>query len=159
MDLYTLTLPLDATAGVTLRTWLADILDEHNGSREASRESAEIVLAAVEALNSALRNAAPQHASVVVTLSIVGRSVYVTVTERDKGRAVRALHGVGDEHDPSVATIGLTLMRGLVDQVDFYDADDGKVVRLVKRLRLPTRQHVMDAPRFGPALADSSRAV
>ena len=158
MDLYTLTLALDSSAGTGLRTWLTSILSQHTVARGCSRESREIVLAAAEALNSAVRSSAPQGTTVVVTLSIVGRDVYVTVTDRDNGLAQSAAPApADDDSDPTVAnSLGFALMHGLMDQVDMYDADDGTTVRLVKRLRLP---HPAADATAGQTLADASQTA
>lgn len=161
MDLYTLTLALDSNASATLRGWLTSILSENSVSRGSSRESHEIVLAAAEALNNAVRNSAPQGTTVVVTMSIVGRDVYLTVTERDKSLARHESEPFDTDSDPELASsLGLTLMQGLMDQVDLYDSDDGTTVRLVKRLRLPARLSGSESGRAHKSpLADASRAL
>lgn len=162
MDLYTLTLALDSSAAAGLRAWLTSILSEHAVARGYSRESGEIVLAAAEALNKAVRSSAPQGTTVVVTLSIVGRDVYVTVTDRDTGLTRDTTAAPADEDsDPAVASgLGFALMHGLMDQVDMYDADDGTTVRLVKRLRLPPPAADTTAVQSLPgALADASQTA
>ena len=161
MDLYTLTLALDSSAGARLRAWLTSILSEHAVARGCSRESGEIVQAAAEALNNAVRSSAPQGTTVVVTLSIVGRDVYVTVTDREKGLAGAATPAPADDADPDVVNgLGLALMHGLMDQVDMHDADDGTTVRLVKRLRLPPATSDSPAVRSIPdTLADASQTA
>jgi anti-sigma regulatory factor (Ser/Thr protein kinase) len=134
VDLYTLTLPLDASAAASLRTWLKTVLD---GNALAQASSREIVLAATEAVNNALRNSAPNGTTVViVTISIVGRDVYIRVTDRDRSAAPARDGKTGIERDVT-NELGLTLMNGLMDEVDWHQTDDGTTVRLVKRLRLP----------------------
>ncbi len=141
MDLYTLTLALGPTAIADLRQWLASILETNPVARSSA---AEIELAAVEALNSALRHSS-NGSSVVVTLSIVGHDVYVRVSDRDAiSTDARSGDGRGDEADPA-ESLGLTLMHGLMDEVDLNETADGTTVRLVKRLRLSD-------PRAVPAL-------
>lgn len=133
MDLYILTLALDDSAGVTLRTWLRTILEE---SAVAGASSREIVLAAAEAVNNAVRHSAPKDTTVTVTMSIVGHDVYLRVTDREK--AVERPVGDADwESEPALdSSLGLTLMQGLMDEVALHEAEDGTTVRLVKRLRL-----------------------
>ncbi len=134
MDLYTLTLPLDASAAAALRTWLATVLE---GNDLAKASSGEIVLAATEAVNNALRNSAPNGTTVVVvTISIVGRDVYIRVTDRDRSVTTPRAAGMGSVRDVT-DDLGFTLMNGLMDEVDWHQTDDGTTVRLVKRLRPP----------------------
>ena len=133
MDLYTLTLPLDTAAGAAVRAWLISILDNNAACRQSTRE---IVLAAAEAVNSAIRNAAPERTTVIVTLSIVGRDVYVRVIDRDRGELQLERERV-DICDPAVADeLGMSLMHGLMDEVDLHCDGEQTTVRLVKRLRL-----------------------
>ena len=157
MDLYILTLALDESAGVTLRTWLRTILEESAVARASSRE---IVLAAAEAVNNAVRHSAPEGTTVTVTMSIVGRDVYLRVTDREKAVA----KPVGDadwESEPALASsLGLTLMQGLMDEVALHETDEGTTVRLVKRLRLPanaTLPSTDDAP--PPTFLETRQAV
>lgn len=145
MELFTLTLSLDDKASAALRQWLTGILDaystEHGGG---GGEAQAIVTAAAEALNKAIRSSAPAGTTIIVTTSIVDRNVYVTVTDPEGGttRAKAAdtadtSDDVGDECESCIDdNLGVAIMQGLVDQVDFYEADDGSVVRLVKRLPL-----------------------
>lgn len=134
MDLYTLTLPLDASAGATLRTWLSEVLETNSASPDAAHE---IVLAAAEAVNSAIRNTALEGTTVVVTLSIVGSDVYVRVVDRE--RPDPAAGSADDAFGIQLADeLGMTLMHGLMDQVDLHRDGDETTVRLVKRLRLPS---------------------
>jgi anti-sigma regulatory factor (Ser/Thr protein kinase) len=135
VDLYTLTLPLDASATATLRAWLTTVLE---GNTLAQASSREILLAATEAVNSALRNSAPLGTTVVVvTISIVGRDVYIRVTDRERSALDAGQAETGSDRDLT-NELGLTLMNGLMDEVDLHQTDDGRTVRLVKRLRLPT---------------------
>lgn len=144
MELYTLTLALDASAGAALRNWLAGILEESPVARSSSRE---IVLAAAEAVNNAVRYSAPKGTTVTVTMTIVGRDVFLRVTDRDS--VPRQRTGESDSPpEPQVASsLGLTLMQGLMDEVDLHETDEGNTVRLVKRLRLPLCDEQEAVPR------------
>jgi anti-sigma regulatory factor (Ser/Thr protein kinase) len=145
MDLYILTLALNESAGVTLRKWLAEILEESAVARTSSQE---IVLAAAEAVNNAVRHSAPEGTTVTVTMSIVGRDVYLRVTDREKATS-RPVEDTDWESEPAVASsLGLTLMQGLMDEVALHETDEGTTVRLVKRLRLTADDPVspVDAP-------------
>lgn len=157
MDLYTLTLPLDASAGATLRGWLTSVLESNP---LASASSHEIIQAAAEAVNNAIRHSAPQGTTVVVTISIVGRDVYVRVTDRERPPGHREPGRTDEGVEPEEAeSLGLTLMHGLMDEVDLHHTAEGTTVRLVKRLRLPLSN---DAPANGRdlgALFSSNPAI
>jgi anti-sigma regulatory factor (Ser/Thr protein kinase) len=93
-------------------------------------------------------------------MSIVGRDVYLRVTDREKAVA----KPVGDadwESEPALASsLGLTLMQGLMDEVALHETDEGTTVRLVKRLRLPanaTLPSTDDAP--PPTFLETRQAV
>ena len=132
MDLYTLALPLDASAGAALREWLRTVFD---GNRLPESSLQEVLLAATEAVNAALRNGADRGASVIVTLSIVGRDVYVRVADRDRDRRPPSPTPAADGGDLGATRgLGLTLMNGAMDEVDLDHTADGISVRLVKRL-------------------------
>jgi len=134
VDLYTLTLPLDAWSAARLRAWLTTVFE---GDALARSSSPEIILATTEALNSALRNSLPDGTKVVIgTISIVGHDVYIRVSDRDQGAWPPLDPETNVERDVS-DELGLTLMNGLMDSVNWHQADDGTTVRLVKRLRLP----------------------
>lgn len=133
MELYTLTLSLDAAAPTTLRTWLGSLLEASAVTRHVAQE---IILAVTEAVNNAVRNAEPEGTTVTVTVSIVGRDVYLRVTDRERGTE----HEIECEstQEPSVdSTLGLALMQGLMDEVALHCTEEGTTVRLVKRVRLP----------------------
>jgi anti-sigma regulatory factor (Ser/Thr protein kinase) len=132
VDLHTLTLPLDASAGRVLRVWLKTVFD---GRRLPESSQHEILLAATEVLNNALRNGASRGASVVVTLSIVGRNVYVRVTDRDRDEpAPSSSRALEDGDHGATRRLGLALMNGVMDEVHVDYAAEGTSVRLVKRL-------------------------
>lgn len=143
MDLYTLTLPLNASAGATLRDWLTAILE---ASAVACNSSREIVLAAVEAVNNAVRHSAPEGTTVIVTMNIVGRDVFLRVTDREKASEARTAgssQASEAEAEPEADnSLSLTLMNGLMDEVALHRAAEGTTVRLVKRLRLPVKKKV-----------------
>ncbi len=156
MDLYTLTLPLDASAGATLRGWLTSVLD---GNPLASGSSQEIVLAAAEAVNNAVRHSAPQGTTVVVTISIVGRDVYLRVTDRDRTGPPPTKTDEEDTDREEAETLGLTLMHGLMDEVDLHHTADGTTVRLVKRLRLPLPTDPAGTVQDQPPFFSSRQAI
>ena len=132
MELYTLALPLDPSAGTILREWLRTVFD---GKRLPESSAQEILLAATEALNNALRNGASRGASVIVTLSIVGRDVYVRVTDRDRDEAASTPSPPTEDGDHGATQrLGLALMNGVMDEVHVDYAPEGASVRLVKRL-------------------------
>jgi anti-sigma regulatory factor (Ser/Thr protein kinase) len=156
VDLYILTLSLDESAGVKLRSWLRTILEESAVARTSSRE---IVLAAAEAVNNAVRHAAPVGTTVTVTMSIVGNDVYLRVTDREKV-AAKPLEDADRESEPALASsLGLTLMQGLMDEVALHETDEGTTVRLVKRLRLPAEGAPPRTDADPPVLLESRQAV
>jgi anti-sigma regulatory factor (Ser/Thr protein kinase) len=132
VDLHTLALPLDPSAGAILRGWLRTVF---GGKRLPETSAQESLLAATEALNNALRNGTSRGASVVVTLSIVGRNVYVRVTDRDRDESASLPSGAVEDGDHGATRrLGLALMNGVMDEVHVDYAAEGSSVRLVKRI-------------------------
>lgn len=131
MKLFTLTLPLERSSAATLRRWLSSVLAE---DRVADGAAAEIVLAAEEALNNAILHSAQVDGVITVTVSILNRDVYLTVSDRGEGFDSKSLDGAFAVGPASAQGLGLTLVRGLMSEVDLDSSDEGTTVRMVKRL-------------------------
>jgi anti-sigma regulatory factor (Ser/Thr protein kinase) len=131
MKLFTLTLALERSSAATLRRWLSSVLADDHVAADAA---AEIVLAAEEALNNAILHSAQVDGVITVTVSILNRDVYLTVSDRGEGFDSTSLDGAFAVGPESAEGLGLTLVRGLMSEVDLDSSDEGTTVRMVKRL-------------------------
>jgi serine/threonine-protein kinase RsbW len=132
MKLFTLTLTPERLSAVALRSWLRAVLSAGHVPQQASKE---IVLAAEEALNNAILHSEQRGGDLTITLSILAKDVYLTVSDRGKGFESALLAGGQTPDREDGAGLGLALVRGLMDDVTLESSAEGTIIRLVKHLR------------------------
>jgi anti-sigma regulatory factor (Ser/Thr protein kinase) len=131
MALSTLTLSPERSSAGALRDWLRTVLADDGVPQGAAEQ---IVLAAEEALNSAILHAEQPDGEITITLSSVDSDVYLTVSDGAVDLdAERMQNGQSDAED--TAHLGLLLVRGLMDGVTQQSSAEGTIIRLVKHLR------------------------
>ena len=135
----------NATELATFRQELRALLVAQ-GVTGAEREA--IVLAAVEALNNALRACQPSGCQVEVTVSLLADYVCVEVRDGGVGTSgvclnLAKLPDEGAEHGR-----GLYLMGQLMESLECVPRSRGTLVRMTKRLRRLESAHPRDAGRL-----------
>ncbi len=131
MALSTLILYSERSSAAALRDWLRTVLADDGVPQGAAEQ---IVLAAEEALSSAILHAKQPDGEITITLSIVDSDVYLTVSDGGTDLDARRMqNGQSDAEDG--AHLGLLLVRGLMDGVTRQSSAEGTIIRLVKHLR------------------------
>lgn len=132
MKLFTQTFAPERSSAAQLRAWLSTVLAQDNVAPTASQE---IVLAAEEALANAILHSGQRGGDLTVTLSMLASDVYLTVADRGRGFD-SAIPGEQAARSPeTTGGLGLTLVRGLMDEVTVASSAEGTSIRLVKHLR------------------------
>ncbi|MGO8684273.1 MAG: ATP-binding protein [Thermoleophilia bacterium] len=132
MKLFTQTFAPERSSAAQLRAWLSTVLAQDHVPPTASQE---IVLAAEEALNNAILHSGQRGGDLTVTLSMLARDVYLTVSDRGRGFDSAILGKYETRSTETTGGLGLTLVRGLMDEVTVASSAEGTSIRLVKHLR------------------------
>ena len=132
MTLSTLTLAPERSSAAALRAWLRAVLPEGDVPQRASEE---VILAAEEALNNAILHSGQRSGDLTITVSILATDLYLTVSDRGTGFDSELLADDQTVAGEDAAGLGLTLVRGLMDEVTLRSSAEGTIIRLVKHLR------------------------
>lgn len=132
MKLFTQTFAPERSSAAQLRAWLSTVFAQDHVPPTASQE---IVLAAEEALSNAILHSGQRGGDLTVTVSMLASDVYLTVSDRGRGFDSAILGEPATRSAETTGGLGLTLVRGLMDEVTVVSSAEGTSIRLVKHLR------------------------